>query len=727
MLFFCKKKLLIAATLTYTLILSNSLSIFAQNADKLLKKANFFFNENNYKQAIFLYKDVLLTDNSLDAKAKLAECYQKIADYTNAEYWYKQVMSLNPNEPIYKLKYARMLQTIGRCSDAKKYFLDYGKFDILGEALAQGCDSITQFNKNAHLYNIQYLPFNTPNTEMSAMPYMQGIVFASNQSETNPLQATNPNLLELFYAEKQLGNAFMPPKKIKGGINTEFNESNPCFTPNKTQMFFTRNVKTKQANKPNVLGIFYSQLDPIQNQWLKAQPFVFNQIEYSIAYPTLSPDGQTLYFASDMPADGAQGGMDLYTCSRLDSVSWTQPINLGADVNTTADEAFPYMHTDGTLYFSSNGRAGLGGLDIFKTIFTNNKWTQPQNLGAPFNSLKDDFSIVFLSDNAQSGYFSSNRESTTQLDDIYYFEAHTETPAPIMSSLPTPQTQAYTIADTALIRQNVKIDPIYFHKGKHDITEQAATELGKLQTFLTEHPEISIELGGHTDSRASEFVNQQFGTRRAENCRNYLVERDIPPAKINTKSYGATQLANYCQTGMDCTEYQHAVNNRVEVKITEINRQKLIYPILLNPAPAELPQPQTPIYIPPTLPTNDSLPITTPTTIPPQTEPINSNTTTSSEASLLPQWNFKVYVGKHKEMTDNVLYKYKEIEPNKTEFLLEKNYYIIVLGAYNTIAEAEQIKQRVEAETAQKAKIVVFNGTEKTNKKINDLKKIGVK
>jgi len=147
----------------------------------------------------------------------------------------------------------------------------------------------------------------------------------------------------------------------------------------------------------------------------------FNSDEYSTAHPTVTPDGETMYFASDMP--GGSGGMDLYV-SMLESGRWGPAINMNAyvpDINTEGDEIFPFIHDDGTLYFASNGHAGLGGLDIFYSNNVDEMWSPVANIGAPINSYADDFSLTF-SDDKSIGFYSSNRAGGNGNDDIYMFQ-----------------------------------------------------------------------------------------------------------------------------------------------------------------------------------------------------------------------------------------------------------------------------------------------------------------
>jgi outer membrane protein OmpA-like peptidoglycan-associated protein len=155
------------------------------------------------------------------------------------------------------------------------------------------------------------------------------------------------------------------------------------------------------------------------NGWTDIKAFAYNNAdEYSVGHPALSPDGKTLYFVSNMP--GGVGGADVYYCEKIDENTWSAPKNCGNMINSDGDEVFPYMDASGTLYFSSNGLPGMGGLDLFSAKGSKDSWTSPENLKYPLNSPKDDFSIYYT-EAGKAGYLTSNRDGGKGMDDIYRF------------------------------------------------------------------------------------------------------------------------------------------------------------------------------------------------------------------------------------------------------------------------------------------------------------------
>jgi outer membrane protein OmpA-like peptidoglycan-associated protein len=208
----------------------------------------------------------------------------------------------------------------------------------------------------------------------------------------------------------------------KQNLQVNFNQSTPVFTKDGKTMYFTRNNsvdgKRKQnENKVTFLKLYKAVL--INNEWKEVQELPFNSDEYSVAHPALSVDEKTLYFASDMP--GTLGLSDIYKVSILSNGGFGAPENLGPEINTEGRETFPFISDENELYFASDGRPGLGGLDIFVSKITKEgTFDEVQNVGEPINSKQDDFAFIINSKN-RNGFFSSNRVNGHGLDDVYRF------------------------------------------------------------------------------------------------------------------------------------------------------------------------------------------------------------------------------------------------------------------------------------------------------------------
>jgi outer membrane protein OmpA-like peptidoglycan-associated protein/chitodextrinase len=252
--------------------------------------------------------------------------------------------------------------------------------------------------------------------EFAAVPYKDGVAFCSNRPVkllvTYSDQQNNP-LTDIYFAQKYKGS-WGRAERLSPMLTTIFNDGPVTFSAAGTKVYFTRNINisTKGGSTRNVLGIYTA--DFIDGEWMNILPFEYNSDTYATGHPSLDAQGNKLYFISDM--SGGYGGTDIYV-SELVNGKWQKPVNLGADVNTSANEMFPYISSSGDLYFSSVVKEGNGGMDVLVTRQADGKWSKPKPLPPPINSKYDDFSYVCDASGKQ-GYFSSNRDGS---DDIFEF------------------------------------------------------------------------------------------------------------------------------------------------------------------------------------------------------------------------------------------------------------------------------------------------------------------
>ena len=412
-------------------------SISAQK--KKLKKADKYYQSLNYQKAIQYYLDVLDKRDLSSAKIKLANAYRKIGNMNEAAFWYGQVVRLPEVEPLHKLHYAQALQATDKCEQADKWFKEYADevpADTRGQILRNACEpgTVSQLKSvGSDYYRTQQIEdVNTTLDEFGATFFRQGIVFASERDRGAAIRRihtwTGDPFLELYYAEIQSaaggGYEFGLPVKYSSKINTKFHDGPVSFNKTQDRIFFTRNNiegnRTKRDGDGVVnLKIFTARLE--NNEWRDIKGMPFNSDEYATAHPSVTPEGDKMYFASDMP--GGMGGMDLYV-AMLEDGRWGPAINMNSyvpGINTEGNEVFPFIHDDGTLYFASSGHAGLGGLDIFYSNDVNGSWSPVANIGAPINSHADDFSLTF-SDDKSIGFYSSNRAGGSGNDDLYMFQ-----------------------------------------------------------------------------------------------------------------------------------------------------------------------------------------------------------------------------------------------------------------------------------------------------------------
>ena len=278
-------------------------------------------------------------------------------------------------------------------------------------------DTVNSLYADSSFYKTWKLAINSNTDDFSPVIYKKGIVFTSDRDNEFGVvyidKGTKKNLWDVFYAEQQDSFNFSAPVDFSRKINSAYHDGPVCFTADEKTIYFTTTGRKEQKK---VLMIYESRF--FNGEWSEPEPIKLNDPEFSIAHPAITQDGQTLYFASDMP--GGFGASDIYVSTRDLKNEWSKPVNLGPEVNTKSSDNYPYVDANGVLYFSSAGHKGLGKLDIFSAIKKADGHYELKNLGYPVNSSADDFG--FTCDSLYSkGFYSSNREGVH--DNIYGFYA----------------------------------------------------------------------------------------------------------------------------------------------------------------------------------------------------------------------------------------------------------------------------------------------------------------
>ncbi len=284
-------------------------------------------------------------------------------------------------------------------------------------------DSLTFKKKKSKNFILSILNINSRYSDYAPSFHQEELVFSSSRDVNRVTKSfdafNNQPFLDLYAASK--GTDKQRIKKLKGKINSKFHESSPVFSSDGKTVYFTRNnysnKKSKTSTEGNVLLKIY-KANYQDGKWINVREVPFCSDEYSVAHPTLSPDGRFLYFASDMP--GSLGKSDLYVVSVHEDGSFGTPENLGNQINTEGRETFPFMSDNGKLFFASDGHIGFGGLDIFMAMSNQDDVVEIYNLGEPINSSEDDFTFI-INEKNKIGYFASNRKGGKGDDDIYGF------------------------------------------------------------------------------------------------------------------------------------------------------------------------------------------------------------------------------------------------------------------------------------------------------------------
>jgi len=367
---------------------------------------------------------------SADMFMKLGNAYFFNSNFEKAAQSYKKLYQLQPElAPEYYYRYAQSLKSIGEDKEAATVIAKFESIsggDSRIKRLKKNASYLEDIKANVGVYTIQNAEINSKYSDYGSTIVNDKLIFASARQMGSIGQRkdawTGQKFTNLYAAG--VDGELIPsnPKRYDANVNSKFHESTPVFTKDGNTMYFTRNnyldgKKGKDENKITLLKIYSATL--VNNRWSNVTELPFNNDNFSSAHPALSPDEQTLYFASDRP--GTIGQSDLYKVAINSNGTYGDPVNLGAGINTEGRETFPFITKDNQLYFASDGHPGLGGLDVFTTKINNDEsFSEVENEGSEVNSPKDDFGY-YRDSETNKGFFSSNRDGGLGSDDIYRF------------------------------------------------------------------------------------------------------------------------------------------------------------------------------------------------------------------------------------------------------------------------------------------------------------------
>jgi outer membrane protein OmpA-like peptidoglycan-associated protein len=650
------KKLYYIITLASILILVEK-PAFAQY---VLKEADAQYQLFNYKKAIDLYEQAYKKKQTLYTAERLGECYALVNDYKQTESWYAIAAGMPDTKADNILAYAKALQQNSKYAEAKSHYKKYAEINKSLTPKEQSlwlssCDSAMVWMKNPTATTIKNeTRMNTPQSDWGATAYNNTITFASDRGNVLEDKQSGARPFLKFDGAKRpdrtiygwTGNHYLRLYMVDGkqdsvnmfplDANTNYHVGPASFTKDGNEMFFTL---TRIPKKPvfvkgklaTVNVEIYSSKKDAAGKWAVPSPFKYNKVdEYSLGDPFVTSDGNSLYFVSNMT--GGLGGTDIYVSQRTDAGDWGTPVNL-KEINTEGNERTPVFDTENNFYFSTDGRVGMGGLDIFRTNLSAGKVAEPKNLGYPTNSPQDDF--AYLKTSALSGFLSSNRTEGLGSDDIYSFTEQQviafrltgkvfdkTTNQPLSNSIVTltkingqalkvqtdesgdfkfnlDKSSDYNLtgdktnyrSDVVSLTTNnlttstvinkdlylekieldkaIRIENIYYDFDKSNIRPDAAIELDKLVKIMRDNPTIWIELGSHTDSRGNDQYNQWLSQSRANSAVQYIIDRGVDKNRITARGYGERKLLNNCANGVKCSEADHQLNRRTEFKITK--------------------------------------------------------------------------------------------------------------------------------------------------------------
>jgi outer membrane protein OmpA-like peptidoglycan-associated protein/tetratricopeptide (TPR) repeat protein len=407
--------------LLLVLLLAAFTQMAAQNAS--LRRGDHFYEATIYPKAVKSYERGLKRQPDQRAIERLGDAYRQLGLTHKAEACYAEAVKSPDVATSIKLHYADMLKANGNYDAAQQWYQAYllmGAEPNRAARAIQGCELSRTALADSSQFSIARLSFNTSGSEFGPAIYQNGLLVAMEKRGglRRALNLRNYNhFYDLYFVrQRDAGNGYRT-KRLKGKVNGPYHEGPSALNSLQNELYFTRSffVKGKSSLEPRDQSrLKLMRATFARGRWQNIVEMPFNSDAYSCGHPALDSEAQLLVFASDLP--GGFGGTDLYMCMR-EGFGWSNPLNLGPEINTEGNERFPFLHEDGTLFFASDGLPGLGGLDLFFAAAKGDGWHNPQNLGYPLNSRSDDFSLAWHRNRA-TGYLASDRAGN---DDIYSF------------------------------------------------------------------------------------------------------------------------------------------------------------------------------------------------------------------------------------------------------------------------------------------------------------------
>lgn len=632
-----------------------------------MKKANEAFDKKEYAVAADMYKEIAgksseLKEDRQKAAFRAGEGFRLNHDPKNALKMYERAQRYGVKDPIVLYRIAQMQKQQGSFEDAIAMFKLYQKEDPANpttEIMIKGCEQALKWKEERTRYTVtNFKPANESKADdfspMWADRKNKTIMFTSDRVEGESKEQysrTGRNHTDVWVVklEGSRGKVKWSEPEVVLGLNTKFNDGVVSFNSRKSKMYVTQ--CNGENGKEPTCKIFEARR--VGKGWeMNPEPLDFcKDNKWNYGHAVLTNKDKTIYFVSDRP--GGFGDTSEFEKTKDIWMStyvrrgrtWSEPINLGPSINTEGNEMFPYIHTDGTLYFSSDAHPGVGGLDIFESKKTGEgptDWEVPTNMKSPINSTGDDFGII-VNATKEKGYFTSSRKR--EQDDIYEFSME-----PIVCTLKGQVTDCdsgtaivnalveisnnidstkmrlrtddkgyyetklninteYTIevskrsdyyydakpqyvstigVENSIDCQHIKdfcmkntcndvfVLPIYYDLDKAFIRADAKPILDDLVKTLKKYPKMAVELGSHTDCRATYEYNRALSQRRADSAIAYIIDQGgINPFRLEARGYGESQLVNecYCEGAevQPCSEDEHQKNRRTTVKVVNCN------------------------------------------------------------------------------------------------------------------------------------------------------------
>jgi len=599
-----------------------------ESADKLFKRYEYLDASKEYLK--------LVGDGKKDNYIynQLAESYYNMFNSKEAIKWYALAVTQPQDAEVY-FKYAQMLKAAGKYEESNTQmaiFAGKSPNDLRAKSFKENPNYIPKLLSKQKAFNVKTIAINSDKSEFGATLSNDNVLyFSSARRKTYKKTGWNDeSFLDIYQSIFNPADGSLSPATEVSELNTKWHDGPASFSSDSNTIYFSRDSRDeKDFESAKNINSKFSQIylytaKRVNGKWDNITQLPFNSKDYSVSNPSISKDGKTLYFNSNMP--GGLGGNDIWKVSIGQGDVYGKPENLGPRVNTEGNEQFPSITQDNVLYFSSSSKQGLGGLDVFSINL--NKDEAAQNVGKPVNSENDDFSFSFNS-TKNIGFFSSNRDGS---DDIFMAEPVcsvetliTVTNAQTGQILPGASVAILddkkNIIETKIANGNGNVDyllecqkeyslqvtmegfesagfpiaknkggklevpaplnpieiiikpteivlnPIFFEYDKSNITQEGAFELDKLVQVMKSDMNMVILAKSHTDNRGSDKYNMNLSDRRAKATVQYVISKGIAASRITGKGFGETEPKADCKE--TCTEEQHAQNRRAEFLIVK--------------------------------------------------------------------------------------------------------------------------------------------------------------
>ena len=569
--------------------------------DEQYARGEYFAAMKTYKKVYNKLKKKEQRPQGGEVAFKMGECYRHMNMAANASGAYRNALRYAYPDSMAYLYLAQMLHMEGKYNDAvKNYeaFLEKSPKNLLARDGLRGSRSAAQIKEKGSRYRVSAAKlFNSRRAEFCPMFFDAALdcmyFTSSNEKSQGTVKSdiTGMKNCDVYVTRKDEKGQWQRPEPVEGELNSELDEGITAFSPDGSTMYLAK--ARRELNSNTSVEIYTSQRS--EAKWsapVKLEITADTLSAYSD--PAVSPDGNWLYFTSDMP--GGQGGKDLWRINLKERVGTLE--NLGDVINTPGDERFPYVRSDSVIYFASNGHAGLGGLDIFKATMTPSGGWNVENMGWPMNSSYDDFGITF--GEGESGFFSSNRNDARGYDHIYSFVKpdlkitisgyvldRDEEPVPnavirivgddgsnqkavgktdgtfefnlqrgvnyvmmagakgymngrqVFRSDDAEEDAEYAVDFilAAMTKPQV-IENIFYDFDKATLRPESKAALDTMVTIMKDNPKIVIEMASHTDRWGRDDYNDRLSERRAQSVVDYLIQSGISAERLRPKGYG---------------------------------------------------------------------------------------------------------------------------------------------------------------------------------------------